>query len=69
MNNDKNFKPYVPADKVMPEFTITSIILGALLAVIFGGANAYLKILRIIPIETTAAGIEADTVMPTRRRS
>ena len=42
MNNDKNFKPYVPADKVMPEFTITSIILGALLAVIFGGANAYL---------------------------
>ena len=42
MNNDKNFKPYVPADKVMPEFTITSIILGALLAVIFGGSNAYL---------------------------
>lgn len=36
------FKPYVPADKVMPEFTVTSIILGALLAVIFGAANAYL---------------------------
>ena len=26
----------------MPEFTVTSIILGALLAIIFGGANAYL---------------------------
>ena len=40
--NDKNFKPYVPADKVMPELTVVSIVLGALLAVVFGGANAYL---------------------------
>ncbi|MDO4621236.1 MAG: oligopeptide transporter, OPT family [Lachnospiraceae bacterium] len=39
-NND--FKPYVPADKVVPEFTIFSVILGAILAVVFGGANAYL---------------------------
>ena len=36
------FKPYVPADKVMPEFTATSIILGVILAIVFGGANAYL---------------------------
>lgn len=36
------FKPYVPADKITPEFTVTSIIMGILLAVIFGGANAYL---------------------------
>lgn len=35
-------KPFVPADKVMPEFTITSVVLGILLAVIFGAANAYL---------------------------
>lgn len=41
-NEKKEFKPYIPADKIMPEFTVTSIILGALLAVIFGGANAYL---------------------------
>lgn len=40
---DKNeFKPYVPASKVTPEFTVTSIIMGVLLAVIFGAANAYL---------------------------
>ena len=39
---EKNFKPYIPADKVMPEFTVVSVILGALLAVLFGGANAYL---------------------------
>ena len=42
MNNDNEFKPYVPADKVMPELTVTSIILGVILAVVFGGANAYL---------------------------
>lgn len=38
----EEFKPYVPADKITPEFTATSIIMGILLAVIFGGANAYL---------------------------
>lgn len=40
MNNE--FKPYVPADKVTPEFTATSIVLGVILAVVFGAANAYL---------------------------
>lgn len=39
---NKNFKPYIPADKVTPEFTATSIIIGVLLAIIFGAANAYL---------------------------
>lgn len=38
----KTFQPYIPADKVVPEFTVTSIILGIILAVVFGGANAYL---------------------------
>ena len=42
MNNEKEFKPYIPADKVLPELTPISIILGILLAVVFGGANAYL---------------------------
>lgn len=35
-------KPYVPANKDIPEFTLTSVIMGALLAIIFGAANAYL---------------------------
>ena len=40
---DKNeFKPYVPADKVTPEFTVASIVMGVILAVVFGAANAYL---------------------------
>lgn len=42
MNDKKPFKPYIPADKVTPEFTFTSILMGILLAVVFGGANAYL---------------------------
>ena len=42
MDNNKNFKPYIPAEKVTPELTVTSIVMGILLAVIFGAANAYL---------------------------
>lgn len=39
---EKKFQPYVPADKIVPEFTVFSVILGIILAVVFGGANAYL---------------------------
>ncbi|MBO5174119.1 MAG: oligopeptide transporter, OPT family [Eubacterium sp.] len=42
MMENKKFKPYIPAEKVTPEFTATSIIIGVLLAIIFGAANAYL---------------------------
>lgn len=40
--DNKEFKPYIPAEKITPELTVTSIIMGVLLAVIFGAANAYL---------------------------
>lgn len=42
MSNEKEFKPYIPADRVLPELSVVSVILGILLAVLFGGANAYL---------------------------
>ncbi len=42
MNENKEFKPYVPAEKITPEFTVTSIVMGIILAVVFGAANAYL---------------------------
>ena len=42
MENKNEFKPYVPAEKITPEITVTSIIMGVLLAVVFGAANAYL---------------------------
>lgn len=41
--NEKNsFKPYVSPHENPPEFTVTSTVMGILLAVIFGAANAYL---------------------------
>lgn len=42
MDNKSDFKPYVPAEKVTPEITVTSIVMGIILAVVFGAANAYL---------------------------
>ncbi|MEE1218931.1 MAG: oligopeptide transporter, OPT family [Ruminococcus sp.] len=42
MEKKKEFQPYIPASKVTPELTATSIIMGIILAVIFGAANAYL---------------------------
>ena len=45
MDNNKEFKPYIPADRIVPEFTITSVLIGCLLAIVFGAANAYLGLL------------------------
>lgn len=42
MGESKEFKPYIPAEKITPEFTVTSIIMGIFLAIVFGAANAYL---------------------------
>lgn len=63
MNDNKEFKPYVPANKIMPEITVKSVFAGVLLAVLFGAANAYLG-LRVgmtvsasIPAAVIAMGI------------
>jgi len=40
----KEFKPYVPANTKMAEFTVKSILLGALFGVIFGAATVYLAL-------------------------
>lgn len=44
MNKEKEeqFKPYVSDDKTQPELTVTSVVMGIILAVVFGAANAYL---------------------------
>ena len=42
MDNKNEFKPYIPASKVTPEITVASVVMGILLAVVFGAANAYL---------------------------
>ena len=45
MEKKNEFKPYIPADKIVPEFTVTSIVIGIILAVVFGAANAYLGLI------------------------
>src|SRR5947208_3454048 len=40
----KEFKPYVPADSLMKEFTPRAIILGGIFGVLFGAATVYLAL-------------------------
>ena len=42
MSKNEKWEPIIPADKTLPEFTPVSLILGLILAVVFGAANAYL---------------------------
>lgn len=42
MSRQDDFKPYIPAERVTPELTAASVIMGIVLAVVFGAANAYL---------------------------
>ena len=35
-------KPYIPAESNLPEFTVKAVLLGVVMAVILGAANAYL---------------------------
>src|SRR5215468_569556 len=41
---EKKFKPYVPDEQVMPEFSIKAIVLGAIFGIIFGAATVYLAL-------------------------
>lgn len=70
MEKNQTFKPFVPADKIMPEFTATSIIVGILLAVLFGGANAYLglKVGMTISASIPAAVISMGIIRVIMRR-
>ena len=51
----EDFKSFIPADKKIPELTIKAILVGALLAVILGAANAYLGLY---------AGMTVSAVIP-----
>jgi putative OPT family oligopeptide transporter len=42
MVEGKDFVPYVPAEKTIPELTLEAIILGVILTIIFAAANVYL---------------------------
>src|SRR3954464_11076913 len=40
--SDQRYRPYVPADMKMSEFTVRAVVLGLVMCVILGAANAYL---------------------------
>lgn len=41
-NFEKEFKPYIPADTNMREYTFKALLVGSILAIILGSANAYI---------------------------
>jgi len=40
----KDFKPYIAADRVLPEFTLKAVVAGAFFGVLFGAATVYLAL-------------------------
>lgn len=55
MSSRDEFKSYIPSSKTIPELTIKAVLVGALLAVILGAANAYLGLF---------AGMTVSAVIP-----
>ncbi len=59
----ENYIPYVPADKVIPEITVRSVLIGIVMSILFSAAAAYLglKVATVfeaaIPIAILAVGI------------
>lgn len=56
---NSEFKPYIPASEKRPEFTVMAMIIGAILAIVFGAANAYLG---LIVGMTVSASIPAAVI-------
>src|SRR5262245_49302801 len=41
---EKKFKPYVPDEQVLPEFSLKAILLGAFFGIVFGASTVYLAL-------------------------
>ena len=44
IKTEKEFKPYIPAEGKVAEFTVKSVLLGAFFGIIFGAATVYLAL-------------------------
>jgi len=55
MSSRENFESFIPAKKTIPELTIKAVLIGAILAIILGSANAYLGLY---------AGMTVSAVIP-----
>ena len=54
--SDKEFKPFVPAESDMKEFTFRAVFLGVLMAIVLGAANAYLGMKAGMTVSATFPG-------------
>jgi putative OPT family oligopeptide transporter len=56
-NSNKNpaegFQPYIPSDRIIPEFTLKVVIMGAIFGILFGAANAYLGLKAGLTVSTS----------------
>lgn len=70
MENNK-FKPYVSEEKVASEMTVVSVVMGIILAVVFGAANAYLglKVGMTVSASIPAAVIAMGVIRVLLRRN
>ncbi|MFC1537331.1 OPT family oligopeptide transporter [Gemmatimonadota bacterium] len=62
--NDKDFKPFVPAETSLKELTFKALLLGIVMAVVLGAANAYLGLKAGMTVSATfPAAVVAMAVM------
>ncbi len=71
MNKKNDIKPYIPPESNQPELTVCSCIVGIILAVIFGAANAYLglKVGLTVSASIPAAVIAMGTIRIIMKRN
>ncbi len=67
---EKEFKPYVPAESKLPEMTFRAVFLGVIMAVVLGAANTYIGLKAGMTISATfPAAVVAMAVMRVLRGS
>jgi putative OPT family oligopeptide transporter len=54
---DQDFVPYIPAEKIMPEFTAKMIVVGVILTIVMAAANAYLGLFAGMTVSATIPAV------------
>jgi len=56
MSTREDFKSFIPSKKIIPELTIKAVLVGALLAIVLGSANAYLGLYAGLTVSAAIPG-------------
>ncbi len=56
MSSREDFKSFIPSKKIIPELTIKAVLVGALLAIVLGSANAYLGLYAGLTVSAAIPG-------------